>query len=243
MWLGRRWALPIHLVVDAEDGLAHEVRAVQRRPLPERWSLEALQAVTAVPRVLRGPATAGDAVPIEILPPAERHEDVVPPAPMGRAPNRVFIEDADLQTYGYTAGCPRCMHMRAGLACRGVKHREHCRKRIEQHLRDANDPRIVAADQRWAERVVAMGDPTAEPRAEEGHRSGGTGLEEAGGGPATAGDVAGTAVRPEEDPAADGQPASTVTAQAGTAQAGNGGPGSGRWGRGRASHGWRRPAQ
>eukprot|EP00969_Alexandrium_andersonii_P193480 8545373-Alexandrium_andersonii.AAC.1 len=27
--------------------------------------------------------------------------------------------------------CSRCVHMRAGLPCRGVEHKDACRKRIE----------------------------------------------------------------------------------------------------------------
>ena len=41
---------------------------------------------------------------------------------------RVFIEDADLQWYGYTANCPRCVRMRAGMPARGVKRKEAGRK-------------------------------------------------------------------------------------------------------------------
>ena len=51
---------------------------------------------------------------------------------------------------------------------RAPAHREACRQRIEGHLREANGPRIIAADARWATRVVAQGDPSLEPRAEEG---------------------------------------------------------------------------
>ena len=91
-----------------------------------------------------------------------------PPAPTGRAPNRVFITDDDLRACGYSAGCPRCLHMRAGLPCRGIKHREACRLRVEAFLREANDPRVTAADERWASRVVAQGDPSVLPGAEEG---------------------------------------------------------------------------
>ena len=206
VWLGRRWGSCIHQVFDADDGQIHQVRAVQRRPITERWSLEAVQTVTAVPRVLRQPAEAGEPEPIVVLPPAEAPELQAPPAPPGRAPNRVFIEDADLRKCGYTAGCPRCMHMRAGLPCRGIKHREACRNRVEGLLREANDPRIRAADERWATRVVAHGDPSLPASAVEG--SAGNGAETAGGGPASAGDPP-AAGDEEQD-----------TAQAGTAQAG-----------------------
>lgn len=113
------------------------------------------------------------------------------PPPHGRAPNRVFADDAGLHKFGYTAGCSRCMHMRAGVPCRGIKHREACRARIEAHLRAAGGPRIVAADSRWASRAVAHGNPGAPPRRLGGHSAGsgtgGDGGEPVGGGPAPAG--------------------------------------------------------
>ena len=68
VWLGRKWGTPTHIVFSAEDGQVRYVRAVQRRPATDRWALEALQAVTAVPPALRLPATAGVPEPIEILP-------------------------------------------------------------------------------------------------------------------------------------------------------------------------------
>ena len=139
---------PAHVVYDPADSLAHQVCAVQRRPATERWSLEALQAVTALPRVLRQPATAGVPEPIEILPPVEDPAAVPPPTPPSRAPNRVFITDEDMRACGYTAGCPRCMHMRVGLPCRGVKHREACRQRVETYLREVGGPLVIAVDNR-----------------------------------------------------------------------------------------------
>ena len=120
------------------------------------------------PPALRQPATAGVPEPIEVLPPLDT--SVVPPPapPPGRAPNRVCIEDADIQKYGYSARCPRCLSMRAGLVCRGIKHREACHARIEARLREVGDPRVTVVDARWADRIVAEGDPSVDPRAEEG---------------------------------------------------------------------------
>ena len=91
------------------------------------------------------------------------------------------------------------MRMRAGLKCRGIKHREACRQRIENHLREAGDPRVIAADSRWASRVVEMGDPSLAPRAEEGQGGGdgtGTSPDSSGsaGRPATAGGPGGSSL-------------------------------------------------
>eukprot|EP00969_Alexandrium_andersonii_P163464 7225334-Alexandrium_andersonii.AAC.1 len=61
--------------------------------------------------------------------------------------------------------------MCAGLPCRGIKRRGACRKRIEGRPCEKSDPRIVAADERFAGRVVAAGgDPSLPAPAEEGQQ-------------------------------------------------------------------------
>ena len=94
--------------------------------------------------------------------------------------------------------------MRAGLPCRGIKHRKACRQGAEAYLRAAGYPRVVAAGHRWADRDVAQGDPSIEPRAEEGER----GDDGAGGagGPASAGVTPPVRLVPQHY-AAGGQPA------------------------------------
>ena len=63
-------------------------------------------------------------------------------------PHRVFIRLEDLERHGFTGGCRRCTLMREGRRCQGVKHRDACRDRVEQALRDAGDPRLDRAEQR-----------------------------------------------------------------------------------------------
>eukprot|EP00969_Alexandrium_andersonii_P000129 5695-Alexandrium_andersonii.AAC.1 len=59
--------------------------------------------------------------------------------------------------------------MRAGLPRRGIKHRDAYGRRIDARLREEGDPRVVVADERFYERVVAAGgDPTLQAPAEEG---------------------------------------------------------------------------
>lgn len=160
VWLGRKWGSPVHFVWDAQDSKVHAVRAVQRRPRNERWQRAAVEAVTALPGVLQSRA-GGDDEEVEIIAPADGLIEP-PPQPSDRHPNRAFISDADLQAYGYTQGCPRCTKMRAGLPARGVKHREACRRRIEARLREAGDPRIIAADERTNQRLVDLAPPAGE---------------------------------------------------------------------------------
>ena len=144
--VGAQMGPPVHRGYDPDDEQVHNVRAAQRRPANERWALEAVQAVKATPFTLRRPATAGGLDEPQVIPPVEQADEIPSPLPPGRAPPRVFIEGADLQQYGYAANCPRCIRMRAGPPCRGAKHREACRQRVENHSGDASDPRIVATD-------------------------------------------------------------------------------------------------
>eukprot|EP00969_Alexandrium_andersonii_P177868 7864524-Alexandrium_andersonii.AAC.1 len=86
IWLGRRWGSTVHYVWDPGDQTIHEVRAIQRRPASERWSLAEIQAATALPRVLR----QGDASSVArdaVIEPAEAVADLPPPPPSGRRPN------------------------------------------------------------------------------------------------------------------------------------------------------------
>ena len=86
VWLGRQWGSPTHIVYSAEDEQVHYVRAVQRRPVTDRWSLEAIQAVKAVPPALRRPASAGEPEAVEVLPPLEQPELLPPPPPPREGP-------------------------------------------------------------------------------------------------------------------------------------------------------------
>ena len=105
IWLGRRRGSISHLV-----GVGREVvdtRAVQRRPREDRRFRALVEGILATPWVNPGPAE--DASAPVILPP--RSEPPAHPAPDGQSaregPKQVYIRDADLETYGYTAGCRR----------------------------------------------------------------------------------------------------------------------------------------
>jgi hypothetical protein len=80
-------------------------------------------------------------------------------------PHRVFIRLEDLERHGFTAGCRRCILMREGRRSQGVRHRDECRNRVEQALRDAGDVRLDRAERRVLdelERRAADGEPPAE---------------------------------------------------------------------------------
>eukprot|EP00969_Alexandrium_andersonii_P368443 15472925-Alexandrium_andersonii.AAC.1 len=62
IWLGRRWGTASHIVA-ASPTEVREVRAVARRPLPERWSREELQNLRAVPWTWRAGSESSDGGP------------------------------------------------------------------------------------------------------------------------------------------------------------------------------------
>jgi hypothetical protein len=148
VWLGRKWGGIIHQVF--ANNRVHEIRGVRRQPRALRWRKEALEAISVTPW-LREPAAPGE---LRVLPPL-----APPAAAQGGAaepevrvpeynPHRVFIRLEDLEVHGFTAGCRRCILMREGRRSQGVKHRDECRNRVEQALRDAGDPRLDRAEGR-----------------------------------------------------------------------------------------------
>jgi hypothetical protein len=147
VWLGRNWGGVIHQVY--ANGKVHAIRGVQRQPREARWRKEALEAIAATPWN-REPAAEGE---LRVLPPL-----APPAAAQGAAaeevreeeynPRRVFIKLADLELHGFTAGCRRCTLMRNGHKSQGVRHLDACRLRVEQAMRDVDNPRLQRAEER-----------------------------------------------------------------------------------------------
>jgi hypothetical protein len=113
-WLGRRWGSSVHRV--HAHGKVIEVRAVQRRPAPERWVAAELAAVRATPW-LTDPGPEADGAEPAVLQPLPRPAGDAGPAaarPDIGVPRRVYIRREDLEQHGYTATCRRCRIMREG---------------------------------------------------------------------------------------------------------------------------------
>ena len=81
-------------------------------------------------------------------------------------PHRVFIRLEDLERHGFTAGCRRCILMREGRKSQGIKHRDECRNRVEQALRDAGDARLDRAERRVMDELGRRADEDGPPEAE-----------------------------------------------------------------------------
>jgi len=63
---------------------------------------------------------------------------------------RVRITRETIRKLGFIVGCPGCRAVNRDMPA--VNHNEECRKRIEEHLRNQGDPRMVQSDERFNRR-------------------------------------------------------------------------------------------
>ena len=122
-------------------------RTVRRKPLEERWDKENLELVGGVPwyRSDADENVDGEKMRTEVktmdkdyLEKFEEMEEHVP------VPRRVFITRQDLETHGYTVGCPGCISILKGTTRQ--MHSEACRRRIQKEMK--GDPRLMDAERR-----------------------------------------------------------------------------------------------
>ena len=165
IWLGRVWASTLSWV--AFENQVLEVRAVHRRPLPERWCRPALEALKATP--WENPARSEE--PMQVIP----HADIpaAPEVPRARqgVPRRVYITPANLREHGFSSNCARCEALRHNRSAQGIDHSLACRRRLVEAMRAAGDRRLIRAETRLnaelgdeLERRIGVQEP---PRAEE----------------------------------------------------------------------------
>jgi hypothetical protein len=143
VWLGKRWGTTEHAVAKA-DGTVCYCRAVQRLPVAKRWAKDRVEAVRGTPRDPQ-PADEMPGAPLVLRPrptaDAAGDEAVMARAMQETVPRGFRITAADLERWGYTAGCPRCAStMRNPRAAAGW-HSAACRARLEEEMKQANDPR------------------------------------------------------------------------------------------------------
>ncbi len=135
--MGTRWVEAVFLgyhrssntyIVGNADGIKM-ARSIARRPMPERWSADALVQVQATPWSMHESQVR------------VRFQDPVAPAegPPRQEPTpairRMRINKTDLETHGYTDGCPQCTHTRRyGGAKPGGTHTAACRARLVEAI-------------------------------------------------------------------------------------------------------------
>ena len=148
VWVGRRWGSIANIIITEEGAL--EARNIRRRPDGEKWSKEVVENIRATPWCWR----PRDDVPMVVLPPM-LPSSTTPTPPAETAPVPVplppYITKEDLNKYGFTAGCRRCLFMREGRSIRGIKHTPACRIRLEQAMAEAGDRKVDRAANRRRE--------------------------------------------------------------------------------------------
>ena len=109
-----------------EAGDVHESRALQRKPILERWDADRLADVKVTPWSMRMTEAA---VRVDMGAEIEGHP--APPPDVAPEARRVRITMKILQGFGYTESCKQCDHIRAFNEHKaGIAHSEVCRKRI-----------------------------------------------------------------------------------------------------------------
>ena len=115
------------------NGFIVKSRALQSRPLEERWDADALKTVVSTPWNLR---EVKGAQPAEVGPRVEPHAAPAPDEPP--RPRRLKLTKQILEKYGYTENCEQCIHTRAfGETKGGVPHTEACRQRINEAMKES----------------------------------------------------------------------------------------------------------
>ena len=137
--------------------------AIKRRPEEERWCADNLEAVQGTP-ARPNPNLPGRDIPVHIYLPDPAGE-VPEPAPerAEEGTRRTYLKKRDFEKHGYTDGCEGCRRLRTGgMGAR--PHTQECRDRLEEKLKEEDNPRWrrakEAADERMWEEVKKQ-DPEA----------------------------------------------------------------------------------
>ena len=140
-------------IVATEDGVV-VAQSIRRKPKEHRWDVELFKKVKGTPWAPT-PKTAARPDEALELPAAVAIEPEMPdePAreveagPRPELPKRVYLRQQDLDRHGYTASCPACDLIRAGISREGVNHTEFCRNRVvtEMGKTEEGKKRLAAA--------------------------------------------------------------------------------------------------
>ena len=139
-------------IIATEKGVV--AQSVRRKPKELRWDADLFKKVCGTPwapipgRSARPEEAIELAESVEVEPelPGEPASDTVA-AERKESLRRVYIRQTDLDTHGYTAGCPACDLIRMGVSREGVLHSEKCRSRLVGKIgeTDAGKKRLEAA--------------------------------------------------------------------------------------------------
>ena len=129
-------------------------RAIVRLVPSVRWEMGRIAAISTSPFDFK--SRHQDI--IEEDPEPHNHPEPTPPKPEDINSRRLKIFDSDLQTFGYTGGCPRCEFVKKGqtLRARGARHNEECRQRLYHEMREAGVEKLKRADMEDSNRTQAQ---------------------------------------------------------------------------------------
>ncbi len=145
-------------ILGIDTGIATS-RAVQRRPLENRWDLEAISQLKATPwstMVRRDPEVYFEQE-------APRDEPAVEVEPATN-PHRLRLDLKDFTQHGFSANCRQCDHMQQHRSAKGgLQHTDTCRSRmmVEIGKSVAGQARLARCEERITEalaRVVERSD-------------------------------------------------------------------------------------
>ena len=160
--LAQRWRPGIFLgirrltsekIVGDTDGI-FVVVSVRRVPEEERWDAGLLNSIKGTPWQPSPEAGEPTELPEPVVIHPERPDvaaEATVPAEKASTFRKIYITARDLQTYGYTQGCPACNSSRAGKRLQGTMHTAQCRKRLEEKILEQEPERVQRYYERFAE--------------------------------------------------------------------------------------------
>ena len=136
-------------VVATENGIV-VVQSIRRKPKEFRWDPDLFKKVKGTPWA-PVPGRAARPEEAQELPEVKQFQlnQTLPDEPAkeavsaerSEAPRRVYIRQTDLDKHGYTASCPACDLIRAGVSREGAHQTEFCRARLVGKLEETAEGR------------------------------------------------------------------------------------------------------
>ena len=120
------------VIVGNREGV-WRTRTIQRKVESERWARINMEFIGGTPwRMSEGGETEGEGMKQEVRIMDKEYRERMRLEECEPVPRQVYIRKEDLETLGYTEGCPGCKSILRGTARQA--HSIGCRKRIEKEL-------------------------------------------------------------------------------------------------------------
>ena len=160
VWLGHERGSNEYLI-GTDKGVVR-AWAVKRRPESERWSAAAIKNMQGTP-ARPDPNQPGNSIPIHIILPDADGPVPEPEPRVETNARKTYLKKRDFEKHGYTDGCEGCRRLRTG-GMEARPHNSQCRTRMEELLKNEDNPRWKNAQARMNEKVwehIKQNDPEA----------------------------------------------------------------------------------